>query len=77
MQRFRLVRVEPGDSPGSLTFLSSLAGAAGPVFSADRSAALVMDWPDFVSAASSVWLSSGPIDIYPDPVFVLPSGGVL
>lgn len=77
MQRFRLVRVQPCGPPGDLTFLSSLASDGSPVFTANRSSALLMSWTDFVSAASTVWLSIGPVDIYPDPVYVLPTGGVL
>lgn len=75
MEQFRLVRVGSGDADDDLSFLSALADDGTPSFSTNRSAALLLSWPDFVSAASSVWLRLGPVDIFPDKVFVLPSGG--
>ena len=77
MQRFRLVRIAACDAPDDLAFLHSLGGADGPVFSADHSAALVMTWDAFIEAAAAVWRRLGPVDIFPDPVYVLPSGGVV
>ena len=77
MERFRLVRVSSGDSTDDLSFLESLAGSDGPVFTSNRSSALVLSWDAFINAAAAVWRSLGPVDIFPDPVYVLPSGGVL
>lgn len=71
------MRIESCGTPGDLTYLHELAGDGSPVFTTDRASALLMDWTGFVQAASAVWLSIGPIDIYPDQVLVLPSGGVL
>ena len=77
MQRFRLVRFDSTGALDDLAYLQSLAADGSPVFTADRGTALLMSWNEFVSCASSVWLASGPIDIFPDPVFVLPTGGCI
>lgn len=77
MERFRLVCVPAGDSENDLSYLESLAGGPGPVFTANSSAALVLTWDAFISAAADVWRSLGPVDIFPDKVYVLPSGGVV
>ena len=77
MERFRLVCVASCDTPDDLLFLQDLAGADGPVFSKNRSSALIMSWENFINAAAAVWRSLGPVDIFPDKVYVLPSGGVL
>lgn len=71
------MRIESCGTPCDLTYLQSLAGDSGPVFTTDQSAALLMDWTGFVNAASAVWLNFGPMDIYPDRALILPTGGAL
>ena len=77
MEQFRLVRIGSGDALDDLAFLTALSNDGSPSFSLDRSSAMLMNWPDFVRAASAVWLSLGPVDIFPDRVFVLPTGGIV
>ena len=77
MEKFRLLYTATGDAADDLVFLESLAGADGPVFCKDRASALLMTWESFIDAAVTVWRSLGPVDIFPDKVYVLPSGGVL
>ena len=77
MERFRLLYVASCDASDDLAFLQSFTGADGPVFCKDSASALLMTWDSFIDAAAAVWRSLGPVDIFPDKVYVLPSGGVL
>ena len=77
MERFRLVCFPSDDPADSLSYLQTLSGGSEPEFTANSSAALVLTWDGFINAAVAVWRSLGPVNIFPDKVYVLPSGGVL
>lgn len=70
---FRLVRFLPS---GAIEYLVSDADGSF-VWSDKAEDAKAFDcWLDFVAAAHAYWLTSGPMDIFFDRVYVMPSKAV-
>ena len=69
---YRLLRLSSGDPSAGIDYFKSFSPSMAGEFTGDSAEAyLFPTFPDFVHAATVLWLSQGPLELTYEPVYVI------